>query len=60
MVEGKGGLLGAWGTDSPVWAVPSLPLARQLRLWRHAAFTGSLAFTAILIAFIVRGIAAMF
>jgi hypothetical protein len=54
MVEGSGGMLGVWGTHSPDWATPSLPLALQLRLWRHAAATGSLAFSAVILAFMIR------
>ena len=54
MVEGKNGFLGMWGTHAPDWAAPSLPLARQLRLWRHSAFTGTLAFVIIIIALVVR------
>jgi hypothetical protein len=54
MVEGKGGFLGMWGTHAPDWAAPSLPRAQQWRLWRHAAFTGSLAFAIISLAFVVR------
>ncbi len=42
-VEGKGGLLGVWGTHAPDWAAPALPRLRAMRLWRHAASTGSLA-----------------
>ncbi len=42
-VEGKGGLLGVWGTHAPDWAAPALPRDRAMRLWRHAASTGSLA-----------------
>lgn len=30
MVEGRGGVLGVWGTHAEDWATPSLPLARQL------------------------------
>jgi len=54
MVEGKGGVLGVWGTNAADWAAPSLPLAQQLRLWRHATFTGSLTFAVIFFAFAVR------
>lgn len=54
MVEGDGGFLGAWGTHAVDWAAPSLPLARQLRLWRHAAMTGTLAITIVIIALMVR------
>jgi hypothetical protein len=54
MVEGKGGFLAVWGTSAPDWAAPSLPLARQLRLWRHAAFTGALAIGVVIIAVVVR------
>jgi hypothetical protein len=42
MVEGKGGFLGAWGTQAPDWAAPVLPRERAMQLWRHAAATGSL------------------
>jgi hypothetical protein len=46
MVEGRGGLLGAWGTHAPEWAAPSLSPARQRQLWRRAAATGALAVVA--------------
>jgi hypothetical protein len=49
MVEGGGGVLGVWGTRAEDWSAPSLPLAQQLRLWRHAAATGSLAIAMLLI-----------
>jgi hypothetical protein len=54
MVKGKGGVLVVWGTDSPPWSAPSLPLAQQLRLWRHAAVTGMLAIAIMIIAVAVR------
>jgi len=54
MVEGRGGFLCVWGTQAPDWAAPSLPLARQLRLWRHSALTGTLALLVIVIALVVR------
>jgi hypothetical protein len=41
-VEGKGGFLGVWGAHAPDWAAPALPWERAMRLWRHAAATGSL------------------
>lgn len=46
MVEGRGGLLSAWGTHAPDWAAPSLSPARQRRLWRRAAATGAAAVVA--------------
>ena len=49
-VEGKGGLLGAWGAHAPDWAAPSLPRERAMRLWRHAASTGSLAISITILA----------
>ena len=49
-VEGKGGLLGVWGTHAPSWAAPAQPRERAIQLWRHAASTGS---AAISITFIV-------
>ena len=48
-VEGKGGFLGVWGTHAPDWAAPALPYARQLRLWRHAASTGTLAVSLVIL-----------
>jgi len=54
MVEGRGGVLAVWGTHAPDWAAPSLPLAQQLRLWRHAAATGTLAIAVIIIALAIR------
>jgi len=57
MVEGRGGLLAVWGTHAPDWAAPSLPLAQQLRLWRHAAATGTFAIAVIIVALAIRLIA---
>jgi hypothetical protein len=54
MVEGRGGLLAVWGAHAPDWAAPSLPLAQQLRIWRHAAATGTLAIAIIIIALAIR------
>jgi hypothetical protein len=54
MVEGRGGVLAVWGTQAPDWAAPSLPLALQLRLWRHAAATGSLAFSIVILAMMLK------
>jgi hypothetical protein len=54
-VEGKGGLLGVWGTHTPDWGAPALPRERAMRLWRHAAATGSLAISmTILVILIMR------
>ena len=57
MVEGRGGFLSVWGTHAPDWAAPPLSLARQLRIWRHVAFTGALAVAIIIVALAVRLIA---
>ena len=54
MVEGRGGVLAVWGTHAPHWAAPSLPLAQQLRIWRHVATTGTLAVAILIIALAVR------
>jgi hypothetical protein len=54
MVEGRGGLLAVWGAHAPDWAAPSLPLAQQLRIWRHAATTGTLAIAIIISALAIR------
>ena len=54
-VEGKGGLLGVWGTHAPDWAAPALPRERAMRLWRHAAATGSAAISiTILVVLVMR------
>jgi hypothetical protein len=54
MVEGRGGVLAVWGTHAPDWSAPSLPLAQQLRLWRHAATTGTAAVVVIIVALAIR------
>ncbi len=54
MVEGRGGVLSVWGTHAPDWAAPSLPLAQQLRIWRHVATTGTLAIVIIIFALVLR------
>ncbi len=54
MVEGRGGVLAVWGTHAPDWAAPSLPLAQQLRLWRHATATGAFAIAAVILALAIR------
>jgi hypothetical protein len=56
MVKGKGGVLAAWGTHAPDWAAPTLSAAEQLRMWRHAASTGTLAFGLVMAAFMVKGL----
>ncbi len=53
MVEGKGGLLGVWGTHAPDWGAPPLPRDRAMRLWRHAAATGSLAISMVVLAILM-------
>jgi hypothetical protein len=52
-VEGKGGLLGVWGTHAPDWGAPALPRERAMRLWRHAASTGSLAISMTILAILI-------
>lgn len=56
MIEGTGGVLAVWGTGTPDWAAPALPMKQQLRLWRHAAATGSFAGFAIIIAFMIEAL----
>ena len=43
MAEGRGGLLGVWGTHAPDWAAPALSPERQRSLWARAAVTGAAA-----------------
>ncbi len=54
MVEGGGGILSVWGAHAPDWAAPSLPLALQLRIWRHVVATGSLAMVLVVLAFLIN------
>jgi hypothetical protein len=54
MLEGRGGFLSVWGTHAPDWAAPSLPLAQQLRIWRHVAATGWLVIVVIIVAVAIR------
>ncbi len=53
-VEGKGGFLGVWGAHAPDWAAPALPRDRAMRLWRHAASTGSIAIFIAILAILIR------
>ncbi len=57
MVEGRGGILGVWGTSAMPWSAPSLPASGQARLWRRVALTGWVAGGAFLLALLVRFLA---
>jgi hypothetical protein len=54
MAEGRGGLLAVWGAQAPDWAAPEMPIARQIRMRRRAAITGTLAIVVVVIALILR------
>ena len=54
MAEGRGGFLAVWGTQAPDWAAPALPMARQIRLRRRAAITGTLAIVVVVLALVLR------
>lgn len=54
MVEGRGSVLSVWGTHTPDWAAPSLPIAQQARIWRHVWATGAFAIAVIIIAMALR------
>jgi hypothetical protein len=54
MAEGGGGILAVWGAHAPDWAAPSLSAARQARLRRHAALTGTFAIVIVIIGLAVR------
>ncbi len=54
-VEGKGGLLGVWGTHAPDWVTPALPRERAILLWRRAAWTGSLTILIIIVVILIMG-----
>jgi len=56
MVEGRGGFLSVWGTHAPDWSAPSLPLAQQLRIWRHVALTGTLSLTLFLLLIFIKSL----
>ena len=47
MVQGQGGILGAWFTKAPDWSATSLPAAKQSRLWWRVTLTGVLASIAV-------------
>lgn len=57
MVEGRGGILGVWGTGAMPWSTPSLSSSGQARLWRRVAMTGWLAAGAFLLAMLIRFLA---
>ena len=40
MVEGKGGLLGVWGTEAVAWHTPGLDAAGRARIWHAVQVTG--------------------
>lgn len=54
MAEGKGGVLGVWGTHEPDWASPALSQARQRQLLLRVAITGMLPVPLIIFAIVVR------
>jgi hypothetical protein len=54
MAEGRGGFLAVWGTHAPDWAAPPLPKARQIRMQRRAAITGTLAIVVVVLALVLR------
>jgi hypothetical protein len=54
MAEGRGGLLAVWGARAPDWTAPDMPIARQVRMRRRAAITGTLAIVVVLLAVLVR------
>lgn len=56
MVEGDGGVLAVWGTGAPDWSAPPLPAEQQMRLWRHAAATGSFAALVVVAAFVLGAV----
>ncbi len=42
MVQGRGGILGAWFTSAPDWSAAALPAPRQVALWHRVYLTGVL------------------
>ena len=54
MAEGKGGVLGVWGTHEPDWSSPALSQARQKKLLHRVAITGALPIPLIIFAIILR------
>jgi hypothetical protein len=54
MAEGRGGLLAVWGARAPDWAAPDMPVARQIRMRRRAAITGTFAIVVVVLAVLVR------
>ncbi len=56
MVQGRGGILGAWFTKAPDWSAAPLSEASQSRLWRRVALTGALASFAVVVIWILSAV----
>lgn len=56
MVQGRGGILGAWFTKAPDWSAASLLAAKQSRLWWRVALTGVLASIAIAVIWLLSAV----
>ena len=54
MAEGKGGVLGVWGSHEPDWASPAVSKEHERQLVRRVAITGMLPIPLIIFALIVR------
>ncbi|MFI5011347.1 MAG: hypothetical protein ACHQAY_03270 [Hyphomicrobiales bacterium] len=54
MIEGRGGVLGVWGTKAADWTAPALSAARQRRIRRKVAITGALSLIVVVIALLLR------
>lgn len=60
MVQGRGGILGAWLAAPPSWCAQPLPAVRRAALHRRVAFTATALTAVVLLAWIARVLVALF
>lgn len=60
MVQGRGGVLGAWLATPPSWTAQPLPAARRAALHRRVAFTATALTAVVFLAWIARVLVALF
>lgn len=60
MVQGRGGILGAWLASPPSWSAQPLPATHRAALHRSVAFTATALTAVVLLAWIARVLVALF
>lgn len=60
MVQGRGGILGAWLASPPDWSAQPLPAPRRAALHRSVAFTATALTAVVFLAWLVRVLVAVF